>query len=216
MKPFTITCGFALLLLIASSTNSAAQDSKSKTKSSASKEAKKSPAPKPDEATAMANWTNYMTPGDMHKMMATWDGVWNAEITMWMDEKTAPQNATGKAEYKMILNGLYQSSKYTGDMMGMPFEGMSTTGFDNHKKVFLSTWIDNMGSGIMIMEGPWDAASKTMTLKGKMVDPASGEEKDFKQVIKIIDDNTQLMEMYGPGENGKEFKTMQIKYTRAK
>lgn len=28
----------------------------------------------------------------------------------------------------------------------MPFEGISTLGYDNAKKTFFSTWIDNMGN----------------------------------------------------------------------
>lgn len=52
-------------------------------------------------------------------------------------------------------------------MMGMPFEGHGTLAYDNHRKMFVSTWIDNMGSGIMVLEGTYDDASKTLTLMGK-------------------------------------------------
>jgi hypothetical protein len=33
---------------------------------------------------AMKAWQNYMTPGDIHKMLAASDGTWNEDITMWM------------------------------------------------------------------------------------------------------------------------------------
>ena len=36
------------------------------------------------------NWMTYMTPGDMHKMMASWDGEWTETITMWMDPEAPP------------------------------------------------------------------------------------------------------------------------------
>jgi hypothetical protein len=36
-----------------------------------------------DEA-SMKAWQNYMTAGDVHKMLATNDGTWNEDITMWM------------------------------------------------------------------------------------------------------------------------------------
>jgi hypothetical protein len=116
----------------------------------------------------------------------------------------------------MIMGGRYQVSNHSGIMMDMPFEGMSTTAFDNQKKVFINTWIDNMGTGMMIMEGPWDEATKTITLKGKMVDPALGKEIEIKEVLKMVDDNTHMFEMYKPGMDGKEFKCMEIKYTRKK
>jgi hypothetical protein len=129
-----------------------------------------------------------------------------------------PEKSKSTSQNKMVMGGRYQVSNHTGNMMGMPFEGMSTLAYDNAKKVFINTWIDNMGSGMMVMEGPWDEASKTLTLKGKGVDPttANGKEIEMRETFKIIDDNTQMMEMFAPGPDGKEFKMMEIKYTRKK
>ncbi len=39
---------------------------------------------------------------------------------------------------------------------------------------------------------------------------------EIRETFKIIDDNTQMMEMFGNGPDGKEFKMMEIKYTRKK
>lgn len=220
MKPLTITCSFALLLLIAACNDTPKEEvAAAKTDSSATTSVTPpGPVgpPETDSATAMRNYQEYGTPGDMHKMMAKWDGTWNASVTMWMKDGAPPITSTARAVNKMILNGLYQSSKVNGNMMGAPFEGMNTLGFDKHKKVFVSSWVDNMGSGIMNMQGPWDEATKSATLTGKMVDPASGKECDFKEIMKIVDDNNQVMEMYTYNPQGKEYKSMEIKYTRAR
>lgn len=171
-----------------------------------------------DTATAMKNYMAYATPGEPHKMLAKSNGTWNGEITMWMSPDDAhPISSTATMTNKMIMDGRYQVSETKGNMMGMPFNGIGTTGYDNHKKIFVATWLDNMGTGIMKMEGPWDEATKTTTLTGKMVDPSSGRECDFKEVYKIIDDDHQFMEMYGPDpKTGKQFKSMEIKLTRKK
>lgn len=170
----------------------------------------------PDSATMMKNWQEYMTPGEMHKMLAKWDGEWNGEVTMWMAPGSPEQKSASTAVNKMIMNGLYQQSTHSGNMMGMPFSGQSTVGYDNHRKEFVSTWIDNMGSGIMVLHGPWNEASKTINLKGTMVDPGTKMDTDIRETFKIIDDNTQEMEMFVMTPDGKEFKTMNIKYTRKK
>lgn len=167
-----------------------------------------------DSATKMKNWMAYMTPGEPHKMLEKSNGTWNGEITMWETPDAPPMKSTGTAVNSMMYGGRYQVSKMKGTMMGQPFEGTSTIGFDNHKKVFVNTWVDNMGTGVMYMEGPWDETSKTMTLKGKAIDPTTGKECDFRETFKIIDDKTQLMEMYSQPAGGKEFKTMEIKFTR--
>lgn len=170
-----------------------------------------------DSATAMKAWMEYATPGEPHKILAKSNGTWVGEVTMWMSPDGPPQTNTSTMTNKMVMDGRYQLSEYKGDFMGMPFLGMSTTGYDNVKKVFLSTWIDNMGTGILKMEGPWDEASKTISMKGKMIDPSTGRECDMRETLKIIDENNQLMEMYGPDpRTGKEFKSMTVKLTRKK
>lgn len=113
------------------------------------------------------------------------------------------------------MGGRYLVSKTTGNMMGMPFEGMSIMGFDNAKKVYTSTWIDNLGTGVISMEGTWDEATKSVNFKGKGIDPMNGKEVMMRQVIKVIDNDTQEFHMYD-NKNGKEVKTMEIKSVRKK
>ncbi|MCW3094155.1 MAG: hypothetical protein JWP81_5224 [Ferruginibacter sp.] len=165
--------------------------------------------------TEMKAWQDYMTPGEVHKMMAQANGEWNEEITMWMDPSQPPTKSTATSKNEMIMGGRYQVAKTTGMMMGMPFEGMSIMGYDNAKKVFTSTWIDNFGTGTITMEGTWDEPTKSITLTGKALDPMTGKEGTMKQVIKFIDNDTQQFEMY-ENKNGTEKKTMEIKSTRKK
>jgi hypothetical protein len=164
----------------------------------------------------MKAWMEYMTPGEVHKMLAKWDGEWNEDITMWMMPDAPPQKNKSACVNKMILGGRYQSAVHTGSFNGMPFEGNSTLGYDNAKKKFISTWVDNMGTGITVMEGTWDEKTKTMHLKGKQTDPTSGKETTIRETFQIIDDNTQKMEMFMTPVGGKEFKNMEIVFTRKK
>jgi len=171
-----------------------------------------------DSATEMQAMMAAGTPGPMHQMMASWNGTWTGDMTMWMQADAPPNKTVGKAVNTMTLGGRYQSSKHSGDMMGMPFEGNATLAYDNTKKEFVSTWTDNMSTAIMVLSGPWDEASKSMTLTGSIADPArSGKMCNIREVFKVVDDNTQVMEMYGPNRtDGKEFKMMEIKLTRKK
>lgn len=98
-------------------------------------------------------------------------------------------------------------------MMGMPFEGISVVGYDNVRKVIQSTWIDNMGTSIMFLEGKWDDASRSCTLTGKATDPMKGGQVDVREVFTVIDDNNHKMEMYMT-QDGKEIKTMEILWKR--
>ena len=166
-----------------------------------------------DSAAKMKAWMDYMTPGEAHKMLAGSDGKWKTESKMWMEPTAPPQSSTGEAVNKMIMGGRYQRMTYKGSMMGQSFEGESITAYDNSKKMFVNTWIDNMGTGIMQMEGPWDDATKTMTLKGSCKDPVTGKETTMRETFKIIDDKHHEMEMYST-QDGKETKTMEMKMTK--
>lgn len=168
-----------------------------------------------DSATAEKAWMAYMTPGEAHKMLAEADGEWTDEITMWMEEGGQPMTSKGVANNKMILGGRYQISNHKGSFMGQSFEGMSMVAYDNAKKKYISTWVDNMGTGVMNMEGEWNEAAKAIEFKGKMICPANGKECDVRETYQIIDKDTHLMTMYGPDlKTGKEYKNMQIKFTR--
>jgi Protein of unknown function (DUF1579) len=222
MKRITLSLCAAALFFVACN-NAATTDDAKKTDNTAAETTTPAdvktttpPPAMPDSATMAKNWQAFMTPGAVHKMLAKGDGNWASDITMWMQPGAPEQKNKGTMVNKMIMNGLYQQSSFSGNMMGMPFNGISTTAYDVHRKEFVSTWIDNMGSGIMVLKGPWDEATKTMNLKGKMTDPGTTAEVDVRETMKLIDDNTQEMEMFIMMPDGKEFKTMNIKYSRKK
>ena len=166
-----------------------------------------------NQDSAMKAWMSYMTPGDVHKMLAKDDGEWNEEISLWMAPGAPPTKSTATATNRMIMGGRYQESKHTGSFMGMPFEGYSLVGYDNAKKIFVTSWIDNMGTGMMFMEGKWDDKTKTIQFTGKSTDPTTGRDVAVRETFTWIDNNKQKMEMFMTQE-GKEFKTMEILFTR--
>jgi len=222
MKRIALTICSATVLLL--SCNNSGETKENKT-DSPSTSAATTPATEPkkeeawvpiDSATRMKAMMDYGAVGEMQKMLAASNGTWKADITMWDYQGAPAAKSTSTAVNTMIMGGRYQSSKHTGNMMGMPFEGQSITGYDNAKKKFVSTWIDNWGTGIMLMEGNWDATTKTMTMSGTMPDVCRpGKECTMREIFTMVDNSTQRMEMYGPDpKTGKEFKMMEMVLTR--
>lgn len=200
MKKIAITCAATILFLVQTSI---AQTSKKEKWTPVSME------------TAMKAMTDAGTPGQPHAMLAKAAGEWTAEMTMWMSPDGPPQVSKADVVNKMLFDGRYQLSDFSGDFGGMPFKGSSVTGYDNAKKVYFSSWIDNMSTTMLNMEGTWDEATKSIQLKGKTLCAANGKECEMREVYKIVDDNNHVMEMYGPDmKTGKEFKNMEIKFTR--
>ena len=166
-----------------------------------------------DQDEMMQKWMDYMTPGDMHEMMAKSVGEWTYVSKYWMDPSAPPTVSEGRAVYEMILGGRYLKSMSYSDVMGMPMEGMNILAYDKAQNEFYSFWIDNMGTGMTTARGKYDEKSKVCDMKGTMVDPMTGNEIEYRQTMKFIDDNNQLFEMYMiDGDN--EVKNMELIFTR--
>jgi hypothetical protein len=168
---------------------------------------------KMDMQALMEVYNKLGTPGVPHKLLASMAGSWNTKIKSWIAPNKPPMESAGICEQKMILGGRFLQQEFTGDMMGSPFSGIGVTGYDNHTKKYVSTWMDSMGTAILFFEGTGSADGKTITQECRYDDPIKGPMK-WRSVTRIVDDNTHVFEMYGTDKSGKEEKMMEITYTR--
>jgi hypothetical protein len=165
------------------------------------------PAPGGPEMEAMMK---AMQPGENHKHLARYAGNWTFTNKMWMDPSQPPSESSGTMHGEMILGGRYAQTHWQGNFMGMPFEGRGTEAYDNMSKQYVSSWIDNMGTGILLSTGTCENDGKVCTMSGDMLDPMSGQKVTLRSVVTWLDDNSFRMEMYGKDPAGKEFKTMEM------
>jgi uncharacterized protein DUF1579 len=100
--------------------------------------------------------------------------------------------------------------------MGQPFQGIGTMGYDNLKKKYVASWTDSMSTGIFLVEGTHDAATKTCTLAGEGPDMFSNKYSKFRMVEKTVDPDHFTVTMFSTGPDGKEFQSMEMSYTRVK
>ena len=167
------------------------------------------------EKAMMDAWMKYSTPGDVHKKMAAAEGKYSVKVQQWMAPGQPPQESEGTAEFKMILGGRYLTQTVSGTMMGMPFNGFGISGYDNSTRKTSSTWADNFGTGMLIMNGGIDADG-AITETGSMFDPMSGKQVSIKGRTTMADADHMRYEMWSAGPDGKIFKNMDIAYTRQK
>jgi hypothetical protein len=171
--------------------------------------------PTAEQKAMMDKMTKAATPGAQHAMLAKMAGEWTATVKMQMDPSQPAEEATGTSVVTSVMDGRYIQESNTSTMMGMPFSGMGITGYDNVIGKYVSTWIDNMGTGIMTSTGTADASGKVITWNGMMSDPVTGKPAKARMIATIIDDNHHTFEMFSvpPGQK-KEMKTMTIDYVR--
>jgi hypothetical protein len=167
----------------------------------------------PEQQAAM---TEAMTPGEHHKHLARFAGKFEYTSKMWMAPGAAPMDSKGTSEAKMILGGRYLQDQVTGQWSGMPFEGMALSGYDNVAGQYTYIWLDNFGTGFTRATGSCSEDGKTIKFEGTMAAPGTPDPVKFKEVVRLVDDTSHVMEMYMSSPTGEMFKTMEITYTRLK
>ncbi len=168
---------------------------------------KAAPAMPPEQMEAMMK---AMSPGEQHKALARMVGNWTFVNKAWMDPAQPPAESSGTMHAELLMGGRYVEHTWKGDMMGMPFEGRGTDGYDNVAKQYVSSWVDNMGTGIMHQTGTCDAGQKTCTFTGDVWDPVSGQKIGMRSVISWLDENSFRNEMFVKDPSGREVKMMEI------
>ena len=108
------------------------------------------------------------------------------------------------------MDGRYVQEVTESTFNGMAFHGMGTYGYDNLMKKYNGTWIDNMGTAILMMEGTSPDGGKTINWSGKVSDPMTGKQQSYRSVMHTVSADQMHFEMYGPGKDGKEMKMMEI------
>jgi hypothetical protein len=183
------------------------------------------PGSEPNEAQMMNPMMELSKMNENHKLLASLDGTWNYTIKMWMnpDPNAQPQESKGTAVRKSIMGGRYFVMDVTGKMQ-MPgpdgkmkdvtFKGMGLEGYDNVKKKFVESWVDNMGTGIESAEGTYDPGTRTFNYTAE-IEPVPGMKQQVREVIKIADKDHMSLEWY-ENHGDHERKTMEVNYTRKK
>jgi hypothetical protein len=141
-------------------------------------------------------------------------GDWTANYIMWMDPSQPPMNSAVKVHSETIMNGLFLVSKYTGFMMEMNYDGLLTIGYSNEKKKYVSTWMDNMNSGIDYREGVKSADGKSIVFEGNTIDSMTGKETPSKLVLNMTGEKEYKLEVMMMMMGGMEMKTVEVDLTR--
>lgn len=157
------------------------------------------------------------TPGPMHAYLNESVGTWNGKVTMWMAPGAEPMVSECKTVIAPKMDGRFVSCETTGDLAGMgPFHGYGLYGYDNVSEEFQATWIDNCGTGMMQGTGDLSSDQTTLTWTYNYTCPITKKPVVMKEIDRREGKNKSTMEMHGTDpKTGKEFKMMQIEYTRA-
>jgi hypothetical protein len=168
----------------------------------------------PQEKAMMEAWAKAATPGKQHQWLASKVGMWEWTGKFWMDPTAPPTETQGTAERTMILGGRVLAEKVASPgFMGQPFEGFGLSGYDNLAKGFWGTWNDNMGTGVMLSKGQCDDKG-ACTYTAEYLDAMTGKMKKSRMTSRDDGPDKEMHEFFEVGQDGKEYKSMELVYRR--
>jgi hypothetical protein len=153
-------------------------------------------------------------PGPEHAVLKEHAGVWDATVESFMAPGQPPVLSKG-IETGTMVGDFWLVSDFKTEIMGTPFTGRGTLGFDPAKKKYVSSWVDSMTPTLSLGESHYDAATRTFTGWLDGLDYA-GKPAKIKAVTVLKDPATRVFTMSLPGPDGKEMTAMRITYTRRK
>jgi uncharacterized protein DUF1579 len=153
---------------------------------------------------------SFPQPGPEHKAMGKQAGSWDVVMTLPGNIK-----ATGKMTCKMECGGLWLVRDIETKFGNIPFHYKGLDGYDPVKKKYISVQFDSLTTVPTLLEGTYDETTKTVTQTGEARDFDGSPEK-IKSVLKNIDDDHQLVEVFRIFPDGKEAKHLTIEYARRK
>lgn len=160
----------------------------------------------------------YSTPGEYHTKLAAMAGNWKY-TSVWKETADGKSEVSnGTTNMKMIMDGRFLQQDVKGKSMGQNFKGLGTIGYNNVKKQYESTWIDNMATGMAHGTGTFDKTKDTIVETGEFSCPtaAGGKTQTYRAEWKMIDKDKSTYTMWIKDDSGKEFINMEMNYTRSK
>ncbi|MGC4059215.1 MAG: DUF1579 family protein [Chitinophagaceae bacterium] len=151
----------------------------------------------------------------MHHMLMTTAGHWQLEMKVWSSPKSQEvMTSLFECDTRPMAEGRFLVSEIRGMSGNMMYEAQSVMGYNATTQKFERLWFDNLSSGMLLLEGTYDDASKKINFTGATTDPRTHERIPMRQVLHLADPAKIVLEVFLQFKEGKEFKSMEINYNR--
>ncbi len=151
-------------------------------------------------------------PGAAHEILKMMAGTWKQKVTSFMDPSGNPVSGSGTATNQMILGDRFLQINSTSTLAGTTVSSLTILGYDNRVGKYFTFGIDEMGTYAVTAEGAYDAATKTIMLRGK---EKQGEmTMDFTFAYTIISKNAFTLTLSFDMPDGKKLDVVKVEFTR--
>ena len=171
--------------------------------------------PPAKDAESQANtFARYAMPGPEHKLLDSMAGHWDTLTRYWPAPGSESVEAKGTSQRKWVLGGRFLMEEIDGGNLVLPFRGLGFYGYDAFEQKHTSAWMDTMNTSILINLGTFDKANNVVNFTGTYKDPWTGARKPERGVTRFLGKDKHVLEIHVTEPNGREFKMLEILYTR--
>lgn len=167
-----------------------------------------------DAESAADTLVRYAMPGPEHKRLDQMAGSWETLTRYWPASGSELVEAKGTSQRKWILDGRFLMEELEGGDLALPFRGVGLFGYDAFEQKHTSAWVDTMSTAILTNIGTYDKTNDVVNFTGQYKDPWTGTKKKERGVTRFLGQNKHALEIYVTEPDGKEFKMLEITYTR--
>lgn len=179
--------------------------------------ANKKPATVPAQNEKMQQLLDFSRPGSSHALLGTLVGTWTFQ-------DVARPFVKGTLRRTPMYEGRFYNVEITGGKLPIPvadgkmkeanYQGLQLEGYDNVRKQFVTTAINNhIGSDMEMQMGTYDAAKRAFTYEWE-AELTPGTKTENKRVLRFID-AMHYAEDYYESQNGTDVKVRELMYTKA-
>jgi len=147
-----------------------------------------------------------------HELIQQYTGKWKVACKFYMEPGKPPME-TAATETIERVGAFWTVSRYETTMMGGPFQGRSTLGYEPHSGKYVSTWVDSMTPVLCHMTGT--KKGDTLTMEGSFFSCMTNSVLKHKTTDKFISKDEHVFEMFATMPDGTEIKMMTNHYKRA-
>jgi hypothetical protein len=143
-------------------------------------------------------------------------GEWDLQCKMYIQPDQPPAESAGTDSVR-ALGEHWVVAEAKSTMMGAPFNGILSLGYDPQEKRFHGTWIDSMGGHLWVYKGTLNDAGDTLTLEteGPCMQDLSKTAR-YKEIIQVTGKDSRTFTSNIETEDGKWTKILSIEYRRKK
>ncbi len=144
-------------------------------------------------------------------------GEWDTQFKMYMQPGQPPAESTGTDSVRALGDHWILAETRT-TMMGAPYNGILSLGYDAVKRRFNGTWIDSFGGHLWVYKGTLNEAGDTLTLETEGPSLLQGPDKTarYREVIQMTGQDSRTFTSSTEAGDGTWVEILTIEYKRKK